>query len=44
MYGKRKNKRQGGGMERRPYKKVRKAQTQPSYSSGEMPKCMPKQL
>jgi len=42
MYEKRKNKRYGGGMERQPYKKGGKAGTQPSYSSGEMPKCMPK--
>tara|TARA_B100000482_G_C12519101_1_gene263719 strand:- start:605 stop:730 length:126 start_codon:yes stop_codon:yes gene_type:complete len=41
MYGKRK-KMMYGGMKRKQYNKGGKAGTQPSYSSGEMPKCMPK--
>jgi len=32
----------GGGMKRKQYNKGGKEGTQPSYSSGEMPKCMPK--
>jgi hypothetical protein len=42
MYGKRKKMMYGGGMKRKQYNKGGKAGTQPSYSSGEMPKCMPK--
>ena len=42
MYGKRKKMMYGGEMKRKQYNKGGKAGTQPSYSSGEMPKCMPK--
>ncbi len=41
MYEKRKKIRYGG-TGRKQYNKGGKAGTQPSYSSGEMPKCMPK--
>jgi hypothetical protein len=42
MYGKDKKKKMLYGGGRTMYNNGGKAGTQPSYSSGEMPKCMPK--